>query len=160
MINTSKLGTFWALLASLAALLTLKGFTHSASASDAAHFDFGQGRLTVPLKTPIGNSQWEDTCKSSTRLCGKGSFSASINAYVFGGRLSPEEAKSPLQCEPGAVPNFTAQTCVRYDAGSQTLTWMRRFGDFATGITVAPLSRQQQERLLPWFGEISWSNSR
>lgn len=86
-------------------------------------------------------------------MCADATAGASL-LYLLGGRVTPEEARSELKCEPGATLDAQAQLCIRREG--ESLTVMKRMGSVAVAISVTPATEVDAPAIRSWMSGMSW----
>ncbi len=120
----------------------------------------GKGRLLLPTHSPIASGsrtiQWQNGCGYGDRICGQATLDGQL-VYLMGGTVSPEEAKSPHECETGARRDQDSGACVYKKDG--VFTWTKRFGRVIVAIS-AGTAKLDANKLVRWLGDMRWEESK
>lgn len=127
--------------------------TPSAHAGTVQQLRFDGGLLNLPSASPWGKLSWTDRCGSSSRMCAEATAGSSL-FYLLGGRVTAEEARAELACEPGATKDVHAQLCIRKEG--ESLTVMKRLGSVAVAISITPAPAADSAAIRSWMSAMTW----
>ncbi len=127
--------------------------TPLAHAGTVHQLRFDGGLLHLPSASPWGKLTWTDRCGSASRMCAEATAGSSL-LYLLGGRVTPEEARSELVCEPGATKDIHAHLCIRKEGDS--LTVMKRLGSVAVAISITPAPAVEPAAIRSWMSAMTW----
>ena len=125
----------------------------SAHAGTVQQLRFDGGLLHLPTASPWGKLSWTDRCGSSSRMCAEATAGSSL-FYLLGGRVTADEARADLACEPGATKDVQAQLCIRKEG--EALTVMKRLGTVAVAISITPASAVEPAAIRSWMSAMTW----